>query len=137
MHRFTDEKFWDYFGNFWLGISSVAIGIWLISSDEYFRWPPYVANIANDDIFGFMFIVIGLSNVIWALAKERTALWNRIQLTIAAYLWSFLGIYQLIHVVVFHLTHWFAMPVDMPWISNLAVAGFIVFLARRSDSRDS
>lgn len=136
VHHIKQELFWEHFGNFWLGVCSIAMGIWLMGSDNYFSWPPPVASLFNDDVFGFMFVVVGLSNLIWSLSSVRTAMWNRAQLTLATYLWSFLGIYQLIHVIVFHLTHWFWLPVDMPWISNLTIAGFIIFLARRSDSRD-
>ncbi|MEE8825222.1 MAG: hypothetical protein SOH70_03765 [Lentilactobacillus sunkii] len=109
-----------------IGSVQVAIGIYLIIHDSYFSWPPIVAGVANDDIVGATFVVLGCLMLAWVLDKRRSARENHIVLALSAGFMTALSLYQLVHVLI--------LGVDMPWISNAALAAIIMLLARRSDS---
>ena len=109
------------------GFGIIGIGTRLLLDDAYFSWPPGFRDLANDDIVGFIFIVIGISIAVWAFSPDNNAKWNRWNLVIAAVLMTFLAVYQFLHVI--GTGH-----DNLPWISNAMVAGYIVLIAARSDA---
>ena len=111
-----------------IGLALIMIGIYLMSSDDYFRWPPAVAVAANDDVVGFLLILFGAGYIFWAFDKYRTARFNHFILSGSAGLMTLLTVYQFIH--------WAVVGIDMPWISNACITSIIMILAARSNSRD-
>jgi len=111
-----------------IGTTLIMIGVFLMCRDDYFRWPPDIAVIANDDVVGFLLLVFGLGYIFWALDPQRTARLNHFLLAGSAGLMALLTVYQLLH--------WLIIGYDMPWISNACITTIIMILAARSDSRD-
>ncbi|VDG18258.1 hypothetical protein [Lactobacillus brevis] [Lactiplantibacillus mudanjiangensis] len=110
-----------------LGAVLMGIGVFLISQQNYFSWPPVMAPIENDDTFGVFFIMVGVAMIGWSIDKKKTARANHFILTSAAVLMAVLTFFQFFH--------WYLFGIPMPWISNLGLLGVIVVLARRSDSK--
>lgn len=111
-----------------IGVALIMIGIFLMSSDDYFRWPPTIAMAANDDVVGFLLILFGLGYLFWVFDKYRTARFNHFILAGSAGLMTLLTVYQFIH--------WAIVGIDMPWISNACITSIIMVLAARSKSHD-
>ena len=111
-----------------IGLALILIGIYLMSSDDYFRWPPAIAMTANDDVVGFLLLLFGAGYIFWTFDKNRTARFNHFILSGSAGLMTLLTIYQFIH--------WAVVGVDMPWISNACITSIIMVLAARSKSHD-
>ncbi len=38
------DKVKTYPEHFWLGVGLIAIGVWLITNDRFFMWPPYAVD---------------------------------------------------------------------------------------------
>lgn len=110
-----------------LGIGMMMIGAWLMANDRFFQWPPYAMDFANDDVWGGLFIVIGLALILWVLDGGESVKWNRRLLAIAAGAMAFLTAYQFII--------WVATGNYYSWISNLIITAFVLIMARRSDTR--
>jgi len=121
------KRVMDNINHVMLGAVIIGIGLFLISQQNYFSWPPVMAPIENDDTFGVFFITIGLAMICWALDKKKTARANHFILTFAAILMAVLTFFQFFH--------WLLLGIPMPWISNLGLLGVIIVLARRSDSK--
>lgn len=49
-----------YYNHIVLGIDMMMIGMWLITNDHFFMWPPDTVEFANDDLWGGYFIFIKL-----------------------------------------------------------------------------
>jgi len=111
-----------------LGIGMMMIGVWLMANDRFFQWPPYAVTFVNDDIWGGLFIVIGLALILWVLDGGKSVKWNRRLLAIATGAMAFLTAYQFMI--------WAATGMYHSWISNLIITAFVLILARRSDTRD-
>lgn len=111
-----------------LGIGMMMIGAWLMANDRFFQWPPYAVTFVNDDVWGGLFIVIGLALILWVLDGGDSVKWNRRLLAIAAGAMAFLTAYQFMI--------WAATGMYHSWISNLIITAFVLILARRSDTRD-
>lgn len=111
-----------------IGLALIMIGAFLINQNDYFRWPPAVALIANDDIVGGLLIAFGLGYLYWVFDPNKTARLNHFLLSGSAGLMALLTVYQLIH--------WIIMGINMPWVSNACITAIIMILAARSDSRD-
>lgn len=111
-----------------LGLMQVGIGLHLISHDSYFVWPPFVAGVANDDIVGGVFVLVGLSIMYWVFDRQRSVRFDHALLIISAGIMTTLTFYQWLHYIV--------LGIEMPWISNAALTGVILILAERSDSSD-
>lgn len=111
-----------------LGIGMMMIGAWLMANDHFFQWPPYAVTFVNDDVWGGLFIVIGLALILWVLDGGESVKWNRRLLAIAAGAMAFLTAYQFMI--------WAATGMYHSWISNLIITAFVLILARRSDTRD-
>ncbi|MFA6719431.1 MAG: hypothetical protein WCS15_10155 [Prevotella sp.] len=111
-----------------LGIGMMMIGAWLMANDRFFQWPPYAITFVNDDVWGGLFITIGLVLILWVLDGGESVKWNRRLLAIAAGAMAFLTAYQFII--------WAATGMYHSWISNLIITAFVLILARRSDTRD-
>ncbi|WP_251945962.1 hypothetical protein [Levilactobacillus brevis] len=109
-----------------IAFTMIGIGLFLMVSDHYFTWPPVVAEIANDDAVGMMYVVIGVVMAIWVLDPKRSVRMDHIILTVATFAMATLSFYQLLHSMV--------MGSGMPWISNAALTIVIMIIARRSDS---
>lgn len=111
-----------------LGIGMMMIGAWLMANDRFFQWPPYAVTFVNDDVWGGLFIAIGLAIILWVLDGGESVKWNRRLLAIAAGAMAFLTAYQFII--------WAATGMYHSWISNLIITAFVLIMARRSDTRD-
>jgi len=110
-----------------LGIGMMMIGAWLMANDRFFQWPPYAVTFVNDDVWGGLFIAIGLALILWVLDGGESVKWNRRLLTMAAGAMAFLTAYQFII--------WVATGNYHSWISNLIITAFVLTMARRSDTR--
>lgn len=110
-----------------IGLSELAIGVHLIAHDQYFRWPPVIDGIANDDIVGALFVLVGAVMLFWVFDEERSVRLNHAVLIASSFLMCVLTLYQFMH--------WIVLGIDMPWISNAALTAIIMILARRSDSQ--
>lgn len=111
-----------------LGIGMMMIGAWLMANDGFFQWPPYAVDFVNDDVWGGLFIVIGLSLILWVLDGGESVKWNRRLLAITAGAMAFLTAYQFII--------WIATGIYLGWIGGLIITAFVLNMARRSDTRD-
>lgn len=111
-----------------IAIGLMVTGVWLQTNDYYFKWPPALMPLPNDNEVGAIFVATGIFIIFWVLDERHPARWNRIQLTVAAGLMTALAVYQFLH--------WIVLGLEMPWISNSVIAGLIIVLARRSDSLD-
>jgi hypothetical protein len=111
-----------------LGIGMMMIGAWLMANDRFFQWPPYAVTFVNDDVWGGLFIVIGLALILWVLDGGKSVKWNRRLLAIAAGAMAFLTAYQFMI--------WVATGMYYSWISNSIITAFVLIMARRSDTRD-
>lgn len=111
-----------------LGIGMMMIGAWLMANDRFFQWPPYAVTFVNDDVWGGLFIVIGLALILWVLDGGESVKWNRRLLAIAAGAMAFLTAYQFII--------WVATGMYLGWIGGLIITAFVLNMARRSDTRD-
>lgn len=111
-----------------LGIGMMMIGAWLMANDRFFQWPPYAVTFVNDDVWGGLFIAIGLALILWVLDGGESVKWNRRLLAIAAGAMAFLTAYQFMI--------WAATGMYHSWISNLIITAFVLIMARRSDTRD-
>ena len=72
-----------------LGLALIGIGLILICNDNYFFWPPFLANFLNDDLIGGIFVVIGILIFKWAQSTSGKIYSNRNLLIIAAGLLAF------------------------------------------------
>lgn len=111
-----------------LGIGMMMIGAWLMANDRFFQWPPYAVDLVNDDVWGGLFIVIGLSLILLVLDGGESVKWNRRLLAITAGAMAFLTAYQFII--------WIATGIYLGWIGGLIITAFVLNMARRSDTRD-
>jgi len=111
-----------------LGIGMMMIGAWLMANDRFFQWPPYAIAFVNDDVWGGLFIVIGLSLILWVLDGGESVKWNRRLLAIDAGAMAFLTAYQFII--------WIATGIYLGWIGGLIITAFVLTMARRSDTRN-
>lgn len=110
-----------------IGLAELGIGIHLISHDQYFLWPPVLDGIANDDIVGALFVLVGAVMLFWVFDEERSVRLDHAVLIASSFLMCVLTLYQFMH--------WIVLGIDMPWISNAALTAVIMILARRSDSQ--
>lgn len=108
-----------------IGVTLLTLGVFLVSHDHYFVWPPVAAGAANNNFVGCLFVFTGLGMTYWVFSKSRSVKLDHFLLTVAAMLMMLLAAYQFLH--------WFIAGIDMPWISNLALTGIIINLAYRSD----
>ena len=111
-----------------LGIGMMMIGAWLMANDRFFQWPPYAVTFVNDDVWGGLFIAIGLALILWVLDGGESVKWNRRILSVSAGAMAFLTAYQFMI--------WVATGMYHSWISNLIITAFVLTMARRSDTRD-
>lgn len=109
-----------------IGLVEIAIGLHLIFHNQYFRWPPVFAGIANDDIVGAVFVVVGMVILYWVCDQNRSVRLDHALLILSSTIMTVLTVYQLMHAIV--------LGIDMPWISNAALTAVIMILASRSDS---
>ena len=112
-----------------LGIGLILIGIWLITNDHFFPWPPEATDLMNDNLWGGAYAVIGLSIILWVIDGSESIKYNRILLVAATGAMAFLTTYQFII--------WLAAGVYMSWISNAIITAFVLILARGSDTTDA
>lgn len=111
-----------------LGVGMMMIGAWLIANDQFFQWPPAAMDFVNDDVWGGLFIVIGLALILWVLDGGESVKWNRRLLAITAGTMAFLTAYQFII--------WVATGIYHSWISNAIITAFVLIMARRSDTKN-
>lgn len=117
-----------YYNHIVLGIGMMMIGAWLIMNDHFFMWPPDSVDFANDDIWGAIFVLIGLGLIIWVADGHESIKWNRRLLSIASGAMAFLTVYEFMI--------WVATGMYQSWISNSIITAFVLIMARRSDTRD-
>ncbi|KRM93589.1 hypothetical protein [Lentilactobacillus senioris] len=109
-----------------IGLTMLLTGIFLITHDRYFKWPPMAVGFFNDDIIGGLFSLVGTAMIVWALWKRQSTTIDHIILIVASMLMMLLTAYQFLH--------WVILGLDMPWISNLGLTLIINILAYRSDA---
>lgn len=109
-----------------IGLVELGLGIYLISHDQYFLWPPVIDGVANDDIVGGFFALVGAVMLYWVYDTKRAVRLDHVLLIASSFLMCVLTLYQLMH--------WIVLGIDMPWISNAALTSVIMILASRSDS---
>ncbi|WP_089122124.1 hypothetical protein, partial [Secundilactobacillus pentosiphilus] len=107
-------------------LAELGIGFHLISHDQYFLWPPVIDGVANDDIVGGLFVIVGIVMLYWVFDDRRSVRLDHVLLIASSFLMCVLTLYQLMH--------WIVLGIDMPWISNAALTAVIMVLASRSDS---
>lgn len=111
-----------------LGVGVIAIGLWLMANDHFFMWPPAAVGVVNDDVWGALFVLDGLSLLVWVAEGGQSVAWNRRLLTVTSGLMTFLTVLQFLT--------WVATGFYMSWISNVIITAFVLILARRSDTRN-
>lgn len=109
-----------------LGLVELGIGIHLINHNEYFQWPPVIDGVANDDIVGGLFVLVGILMLFWVFDLHRSVRLDHAVLIASAFIMCVLTLYQFMH--------WIVLGINMPWISNAALTAVIMILASRSDS---
>lgn len=109
-----------------MAILLIAIGLFLMLSNDYFTWPPSLAQSANDDRVGLVYVIFGIAMGAWVFYPHQSVRIDHFILVGAAFLMGTLTIYQLLHT--------FVVGINMPWISNAALTAIIMVIARRSDS---
>lgn len=85
------------------------------------------AGIANDDIVGAVFVIVGMVMLYWVCDQNRSVRLDHALMIISSMIMAVLTVYQLMHAIV--------LGIDMPWISNAGLTAVIMILARRSDSK--
>ncbi|MCY9807014.1 hypothetical protein OXT66_05545 [Lentilactobacillus senioris] len=109
-----------------IGLTMLLTGIFLITHDRYFQWPPLAVWFLNDDIVGGLFSLTGIAMLIWAFLRHQNTSADHVILIIASTLMMLLTAFQFLH--------WVILGLDMPWISNLCLTLIINILAYRSDA---
>lgn len=110
-----------------IGLAELGIGVYLIAHDQYFRWPPVIDGVANDDIVGALFVIVGAIMLYWVYDTKRSVRLDHALLIASSFIMCVLTLYQFMH--------WIVLGLNMPWISNAALTTVIMILARRSDSQ--
>lgn len=110
-----------------IGLAELGIGVHLIAHDQYFRWPPVIDGVANDDIVGALFVIVGAIMLYWVYDTKRSVRLDHALLIASSFIMCVLTLYQFMH--------WIVLGLNMPWISNAALTTVIMILARRSDSQ--
>lgn len=108
-----------------VGAEFILNGIFFIVHDSYFKWPPQIAPIENDDIFGGLFVLFGLGML---LSKAFPDEFRKIE----PYIMAGASIIQMFLAIV-EFMHFIKLGMNMPWIPNLCIALIIPVLATRSD----
>ncbi|WP_333604092.1 hypothetical protein [Lactobacillus acetotolerans] len=109
-----------------IGLVELGLGIYLISHDQYFLWPPVIDGVANDDIVGGFFVLIGILMLFWVFDLHQSVRLDHAVLIASSFIMCVLTLYQFMH--------WVVLGIEMPWISNAALTAVIMILASRSDS---
>lgn len=111
-----------------LSIGLMAIGLYLMTNDRFFIWPPDALELINDDVWGAVLISIGVGIMIWVFEGGKSVKWNSILLTLAAGALAALAVYQFSIEI--------ATGVHYDWISKSILTAFVLNMARRSDVND-
>ena len=109
-----------------IGLVEIGLGIHLISHDQYFLLPPAIDGVANDDIVGGFFVLIGILMLFWVFDLHQSVRLDHAVLIASSFIMCVLTLYQFMH--------WVVLGIEMPWISNAALTAVIMILASRSDS---
>lgn len=110
-----------------VGLVFVMIGVFLMCTDYYFRWPPEWSLILNDNVVGFTFIVCGLSYVYCCLSEHSNIRFEHLILTFGAGLMGGLTAFQLAHEIFIGLHY--------SWISNAGILGVLIYMGLKSQSK--
>ncbi|WP_045624836.1 hypothetical protein [Lacticaseibacillus paracasei] len=121
------KKIANYPIHFVMGLVQVGIGLFLISSDHYFTWPPGFSAWMDNDIVGFSLMMLGLLFVFWVMEPSRSTRMEHIILVLSGGFMLLLAVYELIHTI--------RTGFSMPWISNAGLTAIIFILAAGSDSK--
>lgn len=110
-----------------IAFAEIGIGVFLIGHDDYFRWPPgAIAQVANDNVVGTLFLLTGMGIFYWILSNHHSVRLDHFLLIVSSFIMTVLTSYQFLHFL-------FA-GFDMPWVSNLSLTVIIMILAYRSDA---
>lgn len=82
-----------------IGIDLLCTGLDLMARKDYFFWPPFMVNFLNDDVIGFVGVLIGTLFLIYSFEDYRlqSQRLNRVILTSAAIFIAFLAMVELGH----------------------------------------
>ena len=108
-----------------VGIELMMNGIFFITHDHYFRWPPQAIDIENNDLFGGLFVLFGLGMLLVKIFPRELRRFEPYILCGAAIVQTFLTVIEFVHFI--------KLGINMPWIPNLCIALIIPVLATRSD----
>lgn len=109
---------------FILGMYFIANGLFFILHNDYFKWPPQLAQIENDDLFGGLFVIVGIG-ILTVKTFPELKRFEPYVFGSASVIQMFLAIIEFMHMV--------KLGMNMPWIPNLCIALIIPVLASRSD----
>lgn len=110
-----------------VGLVFIMIGVFLMCTDYYFRWPPEWSIILNDDVVGFTFLVLGFAYIYWALSKRINIRFEHLILTLGAGLMGGLAAFQFAHELFIGLHY--------SWISNAGILGVLIYMGLKSQSK--
>lgn len=108
-----------------IAIELIANGVFFITHDTYFKWPPQIAQIENDDLFGSLFVLFGIGMLLAKIYPKELHKFEPYIMGGASIVQTFLAIIEFMHFV--------KLGMNMPWIPNLCIALIIPVLATRSD----
>lgn len=113
-----------------LAAGLIMIGTWLLLNDHFFTWPPgqTARAIENNPFWGWLLIILGLAMLAWLYLGATSIAANRFLLTASAGVMGFLTAYEFLI--------WVATGMYESWISNLIITGFVLVLARGSDTKN-
>lgn len=111
-----------------IGILLTIIGYKLMTSKDYFFWPPNIAWFFNDDAFGFLGMAVGIGLILYTLRNKPNIDMNTVLLSVAG---GFTAI-----VAVLALGHDIFAGAHEKGITGYLAAGlvfFILYTARHSN----
>lgn len=85
-----------------IGVSIIAIGIFLWADKNYFFWPPQLRLLMNSEWSDIVFICLGICLLFTALTGNRSRKFQSILLILASAAVAMLTVEQLWHVVFAH-----------------------------------
>ena len=69
-----------------IAYAMIGQGFVFITSTRYFTWPPFLVSAENDNSVGATFVFTGLMLLIWSFDKQVSDFWEKVLLSLAAFL---------------------------------------------------
>ena len=124
-------KFWK---NLWntpitalIGLYLIGNGVFFLTHNTYFKYPPFLKALENDDIVGMLFIITGLFFIlIKGYPQHFTKVFESGVYGFATLLMGSLTIIETLHIIFMHIY--------MPAIADCCITGIIMILAARGEA---